>query len=126
MILYQGRQIYFGPVDSAVAYFYHLGFERPNRATTPDFLTSITNPAERLVRKGYEDKVPRSPNEFAELWRRSALAKAMFQDIESFETMHPMDTHWKSNEKNTILGKCGKLRFVHHVLQPTCVSFVRP
>ncbi|KAI9876370.1 MAG: hypothetical protein M1830_006664 [Pleopsidium flavum] len=45
-VLYEGRQIYFGRADSAKAYFIRLGFVCPGRATTGDFLTSLTNPAE--------------------------------------------------------------------------------
>lgn len=81
-ILYKGRQIYFGPVEAASNYFTSLGFERPNRATTADFLTSLTNPAERIVRPGFEKRVPNSPDEFANAWKHSTEAGALLQDIQ--------------------------------------------
>lgn len=67
-VLYEGRQIYFGPVDSATDYFHKLGFAKDNRATTPDFLTSLTSPAERIVRQGFEGQTPRSLEEFVAAW----------------------------------------------------------
>lgn len=89
-LLYEGRQIYFGPVESAARYFHDLGFERPLRATTPDFLTSITNPDERLTREGFKDKVPRSPDEFARVWKQSLGARQLLADVEAFNEKHPL------------------------------------
>lgn len=89
-LLYEGRQIYFGPVHSAVQYFHDLGFERPARGTTPDFLTSLTNPAERIVREGYQDRVPYSPDDFARAWKRSIQWSQLVADVEKFNTDHPI------------------------------------
>lgn len=36
-----------------------MGYECPQRQTTADFLTSLTNPAERVVRPGHENRVPK-------------------------------------------------------------------
>lgn len=89
-MLYQGRQIYYGPVGLAKDYFVNLGYHCPDRQTTPDFLTSLTNPVERVVRSGFEAKVPRSPEEFAKVWKESALHKELMQDITEFERQYPM------------------------------------
>ena len=40
--------------------FRNMGYRCPQRQTTADYLTSLTNPAERIVRPGYENKVPRT------------------------------------------------------------------
>ncbi|KAK8044790.1 ABC multidrug transporter [Apiospora rasikravindrae] len=90
MVLYEGRQIYFGPVQQAAEYFHELGFQRPPRATTPDFLTSLTNPAERIIRDGYGDRAPRSSDDFAEAWKQSAHAKRLVADISDFNASHPL------------------------------------
>ena len=71
VVLYEGRQIYFGPASLARSYFEKMGWEHPERLTTGDFLTSVTNPAERKARPGMEDKVPRTPEDFETYWRRS-------------------------------------------------------
>ncbi|KAI0142916.1 ABC-2 type transporter-domain-containing protein [Xylariaceae sp. FL1272] len=84
-VLYEGRQIYFGPVGAATEYFTQLGFVKPPNATTPDFLTSLTDPTERLALEGFEDRVPRSPDQFATVWRESDARKMLLSDIQEFD-----------------------------------------
>ncbi|OTA55242.1 hypothetical protein K449DRAFT_176834 [Hypoxylon sp. EC38] len=91
-LLYEGRQIYFGPVELAVDYFHRLGFEKPSRATTADFLTSLTNPVERIIREGYEDRAPRTPFEFADMWKQSPQAKRLIEEIGVFDSANPPHT----------------------------------
>ncbi|KAF4334013.1 ABC transporter CDR4 [Fusarium beomiforme] len=86
MVLYEGRQIYFGPASEAKAYFINLGFECPPRQTTPDFLTSMTFPAERTPRFGCNP--PRTPDEFAAAWRASNQYAALCHDIEEYKSVH--------------------------------------
>jgi hypothetical protein len=83
MLLHEGYQIYFGPTQLAVEYFCDLGFEKPARATTADFLTSVTHPAERRIREGYEARVPRSAKDFANAWARSDMAKALLERVKT-------------------------------------------
>ncbi|KAK5185792.1 GTPase-activating protein [Exophiala sp. CCFEE 6388] len=71
IVLYEGRQIYFGPTDEARAYFEDMGWHCPARQTTGDFLTSVTNPRERKAREGLEKKVPRTAEEFETYWLES-------------------------------------------------------
>ncbi|KAL2816614.1 ABC-2 type transporter-domain-containing protein [Aspergillus cavernicola] len=89
-VLYEGRQIYFGPVEQAQQYFVEMGYHCPDRQTVPDFLTSLTSPTERRVRPGFQDKVPRTANEFATRWQESTLRKDLLQDIASFEQQYPL------------------------------------
>ncbi|KAH8899834.1 hypothetical protein GQ53DRAFT_202929 [Thozetella sp. PMI_491] len=91
VVLYEGRQIFFGRADEAKQYFVNLGFECPPRATTPDFLTSMTSPQERIVREGFEGKAPRTPDEFAAAWKASAEYQALQADIEEYKSSHPID-----------------------------------
>lgn len=88
-VLYEGRQIFFGPADEAKKYFVDLGFECPARQTTPDFLTSMTSPLERIIRPGFEDKAPRTPDEFAALWKKSAAFARLQTEIEEYKVAHP-------------------------------------
>ena len=90
LVLYEGRQIYFGRTDHAVKYFEDMGFECPDRQTTADFLTSMTSPVERVVRAGWEIRVPRTPDEFAEVWRNSDDRKKLLAEIETYEKEHPV------------------------------------
>ncbi|KAK2926104.1 AAA ATPase domain [Fusarium oxysporum f. sp. vasinfectum] len=91
LLLYEGRQIFFGPTSEATQYFTAMGFECPPRQTTADFLTSLTNPDERIVRPGFEKKVPRSPDEFADEWRMSQHRSSLLSDIAAFEIQYPLD-----------------------------------
>ena len=70
-VLYEGRQIYFGPADGAKPFFERQGWFCPQRQTTGDFLTSITNPQERQAREGMDNKVPRTPDDFERYWHES-------------------------------------------------------
>ncbi|KAK0740481.1 P-loop containing nucleoside triphosphate hydrolase protein [Schizothecium vesticola] len=88
-LLYEGRQIYFGRIEDASSYFTDLGYVRPNRAITPDFLTSITNPAERMVREGFGDRVPRTPDEFAAAWKQSPQAQRLAEEMVAYEGHSP-------------------------------------
>ncbi|KAK3906089.1 ABC-2 type transporter-domain-containing protein [Staphylotrichum tortipilum] len=91
LVLYEGRQIYFGRADEARQYFINMGFDCPSRQTTPDFLTSMTSPQERIVRKGFEAKAPRTPDEFAAAWRNSPEYKALQDEIEDYKATHPLN-----------------------------------
>jgi ATP-binding cassette subfamily G (WHITE) protein 2 (PDR) len=84
-VLYEGRQIFFGRANEAQAYFERLGFDCPARQTTPDFLTSMTSPGERVVRRGWENRVPRTPDEFATRWRGSPEYQELQAEIESYK-----------------------------------------
>ncbi|KAL8945038.1 MAG: hypothetical protein Q9216_000022 [Gyalolechia sp. 2 TL-2023] len=89
-VLYEGRQIYFGDIHAAKTFFVNLGFECPPRQTTADFLTSLTNPAERIVRKGFEGKTPYTPDEFAAIWQPSEDRARLLQEIEDFNQRYPI------------------------------------
>ncbi|TID20447.1 hypothetical protein CANINC_003564 [Pichia inconspicua] len=91
VLLYEGHQIFFGLASEAKKYFEEMGYECPERQTTADFLTSITSPAERVVKKGWENKVPRTPKEFEAYWKDSAEYKVLMENI---------DEHLRTCEEN--------------------------
>ncbi|OAQ63731.1 ABC transporter CDR4 [Purpureocillium lilacinum] len=90
-VLYEGRQIYFGPTASAKQFFVDMGFECPISQTDPDFLTSLTSPLERVIRPGFENRVPRTPDEFAARWKESREYQLLQNEIESYKVSHPFD-----------------------------------
>ncbi|KAJ9137096.1 Abc transporter [Pleurostoma richardsiae] len=92
-VLYEGRQIFFGPATAAKAFFERQGWLCPQRQTTGDFLTSVTNPIERKARPGMEDKVPRTAEEFEAYWRQSPEFKALQDDIERYQEEYPINPH---------------------------------
>ncbi|KAL4742934.1 ABC-2 type transporter-domain-containing protein [Aspergillus similis] len=81
IVLYEGREIYFGPCDKAKEYFVEMGYYCPPRQTTSDFLTSVTNPQERKAREGMEKQVPRTPEEFEEYWKNSPYYAELQREV---------------------------------------------
>ncbi|KAM0548856.1 hypothetical protein ACHAPJ_009712 [Fusarium lateritium] len=89
IVLYEGRQIYFGRTGEAQAYFENLGFVCPEQQTTADFLTSMTNPVERIVRPGANP--PRTSDEFAQAWKNSQNRSRLIDEIDYYNEQHPFD-----------------------------------
>lgn len=67
-----------------------MGFICPERQTTGDFLTSLTNPAERIIAPGFENRVPRTADEFAQVWKESAERAELLREIEAYNTEYPL------------------------------------
>ena len=84
VVLYEGHQIFFGKANKAKEYFIRMGYDCPQRQTTADFLTSLTNPSERRALPGYENKVPRTPEEFEAYWKRSPEYTMLINEIDSY------------------------------------------
>ncbi|KAJ5626294.1 hypothetical protein N7510_002603 [Penicillium lagena] len=89
VLLYDGYEIYYGPRDRAVSYFQDMGWARPERQVSGDFLTAITNPTERKALPGMKNKVPRTAKEFAEYWKKSPEYQTLRNEITSYEREHP-------------------------------------
>ncbi|KAJ5569558.1 uncharacterized protein N7459_008988 [Penicillium hispanicum] len=90
LLLYEGRQIFFGPAQEAQQYFLRMGFECPERQTVPDFLTSMTSPTERRVKPGFENQVPQTPDDFARIWRSSRECQRLLMEVEQYSIEHPL------------------------------------
>lgn len=84
-VLYDGRQIYFGPARAAKEFFERQGWHCQPRQTTGDFLTSVTNPQERTPRPGMEAKVPRMPQDFERYWLNSPEFKALQDEMARYD-----------------------------------------
>lgn len=92
-VLYEGRQIYFGPANKARDFFERQGWYCPPRQTTGDFLTAVTNANERQPAKGFENKVPRTPEDFEKYWRDSPEYQSLLEEIQEFEQGNPVGQH---------------------------------
>ncbi|KAI9872985.1 MAG: hypothetical protein M1830_000972 [Pleopsidium flavum] len=90
IVLYEGRQTYFGSTRTAEACFENMGWYCPPLQTTGDFLTSVTNPQERKARDGFEGQVPRTPTEFEAYWRQSQEYTAVQKEIQGHEIDFPI------------------------------------
>ncbi|KAH6718951.1 opaque-specific ABC transporter CDR3 [Leptodontidium sp. MPI-SDFR-AT-0119] len=91
-VLYEGRQIYFGPAREARDYFQRLGFYCPDSQTTPDFLTSMTSSTERRTKQDFENVAPRTSDEFARCWKESPERALLLQQIEAHSQQFPLES----------------------------------
>lgn len=98
VLIEEGRCLYYGSTENAAAYFESLGFERPARWTTADFLTSITDPHERKVKEGFSDRIPRSAAQFEDAYRNSDAFKMTVDDVADFE--QELEAHRKERLEN--------------------------
>lgn len=98
-MLYEGRQIYFGPCSEAKQYFVGMGFDCPDRQTTADFLTSMTSPLERVVREGFKDRVPRTPDDFAAAWKSSATHAQLTRQIDEYQKTYQIGGEYQEKFK---------------------------
>ncbi|KAJ5151362.1 uncharacterized protein N7482_010614 [Penicillium canariense] len=93
MVLYEGREIYFGPCNQAEEYFVNMGWVNPPRQTVGDFLTSVTNHQERKAQQGMEHRIPRTPEEFERYWKKSPEYAALLEEIKQYESEYPLGGH---------------------------------
>ena len=94
-LLYEGRMVYFGPVDLARQYFIDMGYVPAARQTTPDFLVSVTNALSRRIATKEHDEIrsperrgkpiPQTALEFEEYYQNSEIKKANQADIASYK-----------------------------------------
>lgn len=116
VLIEDGRCAYFGRMSQARVYFERLGFECPPRWTTPDFLTSISDPHARRVRPGWEDRVPRSAHELQQAFRKSEDFKFVMEDIEEFEREIEAQREMREAARSKLRKKNYTVPFVKQVL----------
>lgn len=106
------------------AYFEGLGFECPPRWTTPDFLTSVSDPHARRVKTGWEDRIPRSAEEFQAAYRKSNICQAAVADIENFEKEHEVQEHERETARHKMVKKNYTVSFYKQVMILTHRQFL--
>lgn len=84
ILMYEGRQIFFGDTQAAKGFFERQGWQCPARQTVADFLTSLTSPSERTPRRGWESRVPRTAEEFEARWKASPEYAELRDSIDSY------------------------------------------
>ncbi|EKD14968.1 uncharacterized protein L3040_003835 [Drepanopeziza brunnea f. sp. 'multigermtubi'] len=73
LLLDQGQQIYFGPMEATRPYMESLGFDCLHGANTADFLTGVTVPSEREIRPECLGIVPRNTAAFRAVYEKSQI-----------------------------------------------------
>ena len=85
LVIDEGRMLFQGPANEAKQYFIDLGLHCPDGETTADFLTSVTDPTQRIFREGCEASTPKTAEEFERAFKNSSSYKRVLQDIEDYE-----------------------------------------
>lgn len=82
LVLDEGRQIYYGPMNEARPFMEGLGFVCDDSANVADFLTGVTVPTERGIREGFEDRFPRTAEEIRDAYEKSAINVDMLRELD--------------------------------------------
>ena len=97
LVINSGRQIFYGPITKAEAYFKSLGFERSPTTTITDFLNSMSaNPEVRSIQEKHEGYVPQTAQDFEAAFRASPHFSAMLENIQTARSI-PAET--SNNQK---------------------------
>ncbi|KAF2267150.1 hypothetical protein CC78DRAFT_512384 [Lojkania enalia] len=83
LLLHEGRQIFFGRMQDAKSFFEDMGFKRGPRQTTAEFLVSVTDANARIVKDGFQARVPRSAEDFENCWRDSDYYHQLQYDLQA-------------------------------------------
>ncbi|KAI0043049.1 hypothetical protein FA95DRAFT_1631947 [Auriscalpium vulgare] len=102
-IIYEGRMAYFGRADEARQYFIDMGYEPAYRQTTADFLVAVTDPNGRIVREGFEQRVARTPAEFAERFLASPEGTANRDEMAEYNQRGDPAERRKSYRQSVIM-----------------------
>ncbi|KAJ6127139.1 CDR ABC transporter [Penicillium sp. IBT 18751x] len=124
ILIEDGKCAFFGRSEDAKAYFERLGFECPPRWTTPDFLTSVSDPHARRVKPGWEDRIPRTADEFQAAYRHSDAFNASLTDVERFEKEIQEEEHEKEAARQNIKKKNYTVSFWKQVMILTHRQFL--
>ncbi|KAL4978007.1 ABC-2 type transporter-domain-containing protein [Aspergillus desertorum] len=85
LVIDSGRQVFFGPASEARAYFENLGFMEKPRQTTPDYLTSCTDPFEREYKEGCDQSnVPSTPEALAAAFDDSIYSQKLATEMNEY------------------------------------------
>ena len=84
-VIDQGRCIYYGPRKLARSYFYELGYDTPDRQTTADFVTALTDVNQVVFRPGMEAQAPKTAEDRERVWRESELYHQLEAEMDSYE-----------------------------------------
>ncbi|KAI0884215.1 ABC-2 type transporter-domain-containing protein [Annulohypoxylon maeteangense] len=123
LVIDQGRQIFSGPARDAKQYFIDLGFECPERQTTADFLTAVTDPNERRFRPGFEDRAPKTAEELEKAFRNSPNYQKLLADVQDYEE-HLRSTDYADAKRFEGAVRDSKSKHVNKE-SPYTVSFTR-
>lgn len=106
-LLHKGHQIFFGTIPEALEYLRELGFVWPDRQSLSEYLIAVTDEDLRATKEEWEDRVPRSVDDWVRCWKQSAYYAKLQEEIKSYDG----DLTTKKPEKSSDMAN-GEDRFV--------------
>jgi energy-coupling factor transporter ATP-binding protein EcfA2 len=82
LVIYEGRQAFFGKIGDARQYFEELGFVRPEGQTTAEFLSYVTDPAHREATPGSVAANMHTAADFAATFKKSQHYASLIREID--------------------------------------------
>lgn len=86
LVLDEGKQIYYGPMQGARPFMEELGFVCSEAANVADFLTGVTVPTERHIREGFYDRFPRTADEIRAHYLKTPIKAEMEKEYDYPQT----------------------------------------
>lgn len=81
LVIYEGRQAFFGKIDQAREYFENLGFVRTNGQTSAEFLSYVTDPKHRQATPGSAAANMHTAADFAASFKSSQYYTDLIREI---------------------------------------------
>ncbi|OQR81559.1 ATP-binding Cassette (ABC) Superfamily, partial [Achlya hypogyna] len=88
LLLNEGHVMYHGPRAQALEYFESLGFKCPPKRDVADFLLDLGTPEQVQYVVNSSASVPRTPSQYADVFRRSTIFATMMGYLEG--PHHPL------------------------------------
>jgi ABC-type multidrug transport system ATPase subunit len=120
IVMYDGRMIFSGKVGEAKQYFQGLGFHCPERQTTPDFLTSITSPTERIIQDEYSGPLYLDPDSLAQAFRRSIYYEQLQSDLVAYSKEVQSNTEIQAAFRRNV-GEVRSKMALKQVVEPSTI-----
>ncbi|RMZ87573.1 hypothetical protein DV736_g5212, partial [Chaetothyriales sp. CBS 134916] len=113
-VLDEGKEIYYGPMKTAVPFMESLGFYCDDAANVADYLTGVTVPSERQILPGFDDRFPRTADEIRTAYQKSDIRAEMESELNYYlSDLAKADTEEfclaKAHEKHKSLPKSSSL-----------------
>jgi ATP-binding cassette, subfamily G (WHITE), member 2, SNQ2 len=104
LVIDEGRQVYFGPIEEARAYFEGLGFAPKPRQTTPDYLTGCTDHWEREFADGWDTStIPDNPEDLEKVYKTSTTFARMKEDKDTYKAEVARDSTAQDHFRRAVL-----------------------
>jgi len=104
LLIYSGREVFFGPASEAKQYFQNLGFKVKPGQTTPDFLTACTDE----IVQDIADGTTYSPELMAQAFLDSKYATQLNTEVNAYQMFLAENKHICDDFETAVLDSKSK------------------